>query len=347
MESTALSTVEHSRLAELESTIARGLQTFVDVGTALLEIRDGRLYRQEYGTFEGYCQDKWGFSRSRAHRLIDAAEVANNLLPIGNIPQNEAQARPLTALPPAEQAAAWQRAVETAPAGKITAAHVRAVVDEMGGGAVREAAQPATYSDGNGTLSIIGDARNMDLSAFPHKYGVIVADPPWPYQQWSERKHGAAAAIYDTLDMPALLDMPVPSLAGPDCALLLWGTWPKLLEALQVMAAWGFEYVTGFPWVKLASENGGPSYGVGFWVRGCSEFVLIGRKGHVSPPRMEGFLGLLSPSLHHSHKPDSVHEIAEALPGPYLELFARRSRKNWTTFGNELEESDVWFGTHL
>ena len=73
-------------------------------------------------------------------------------------------------------------------------------------------------------------------------------------------------------------------------------------------------------------------------MRGCSEYVLVGRRGKVSPPRLKGFLGLLSPNLRHSRKPDSVHEIAEALPGPYLELFGRRPRKGWTVFGNEVKE---------
>lgn len=95
------SEIESSRLTELETVIEHGLKTFVDVGNALLEIRDSRLYRAEHGTFEDYCRDRWGMSRIHAHRMIEAASVTSNLLPIGNIlPANEAQARPLTQLPP-------------------------------------------------------------------------------------------------------------------------------------------------------------------------------------------------------------------------------------------------------
>jgi N6-adenosine-specific RNA methylase IME4 len=85
------------------------------------------------------------------------------------------------------------------------------------------------------------------------------------------------------------------------------------------------------------TKGRGINYGVGYWVRGCSEFVFIARRGHVSPPSQEGFLGLMSPNLQHSRKPDSVHVLAESLPGPYLELFARRPRDGWDTFGNEVE----------
>lgn len=84
---------EATRLGELERIVETGLTVFVAVGNALLEIRDRRLYRQNFRTFEAYCRDRWGMNRFYAHRIIDAAEVANNLLPIGNIPQTESQAR--------------------------------------------------------------------------------------------------------------------------------------------------------------------------------------------------------------------------------------------------------------
>lgn len=122
---------EETELAQHEATIERGLKTFVDVGQALLAIRDARLYRKHNPTFEGYCQERWQMQRAHAYRLIDAAEVVGNLSPIGDIvPATESQARPLTQLPPEVQPVIWQRAVETAPNGKITAAHVQNVVDE-------------------------------------------------------------------------------------------------------------------------------------------------------------------------------------------------------------------------
>lgn len=182
---------------------------------------------------------------------------------------------------------------------------------------------------------IIGDARNLDLSSFG-QYGVIVADPPWDYHLTIGE--GTVAEHYPTMADMEIAAMPIDKVSLENCALFLWGTWPKLPEALMVLKAWGFDYVTGFPWIKM---TGGMeiNYGVGYWVRGCSECVFIGRKGHVSPPRQKGFLGLLSPNVQHSRKPDSIHEIAEALPGPYLELFGRRRREGWDTFGNNLEPS--------
>lgn len=123
---------EHVRLMELETEIENGLRTFVDVGNALLEIRDGRLYRQTFGTFEDYCRERWGFTRMHASRLIGAAEVVANVTDRLQIapPSNIEQTRPLTALEPDQQRAAWQRAVETAPNGKVTAAHVESIARE-------------------------------------------------------------------------------------------------------------------------------------------------------------------------------------------------------------------------
>ncbi len=87
---------EHERLGALEARIAAGLQTFHEVGSALLEIRDARLYRASHGTFEDYCRERWGFVASRARQLISAAELAGRVESVTNVTlANEGQARAL------------------------------------------------------------------------------------------------------------------------------------------------------------------------------------------------------------------------------------------------------------
>lgn len=142
-----LTTVQSAQLAELEAVIERGLQTFVDVGTALLTIRDNRLYRETHGTFEDYCRERWGMVASRARQLIAAAETVENLQTVTNVtlPVNEGQARPLMRLQPDQQREAWAKAVETAPNGKVTAAHVQAVVDEYKAQAEERSADVDAY----------------------------------------------------------------------------------------------------------------------------------------------------------------------------------------------------------
>lgn len=173
------------------------------------------------------------------------------------------------------------------------------------------------------------------------QYGVILADPPWNYANAGCR--GAAENHYSTMTVGDICALPIGDLAAPDSVLLEWCTWPQLQEGIQVMKAWGFEYITGFPWIKVTDVSKDlwgeltidVPYGIGFWARGCSEFVLIGRKGNAKPPS-DGFIGLLSPNLHHSRKPESIHHYAMSLPGPYLELFARRPYAGWDVWGNQV-----------
>jgi hypothetical protein len=70
---------------------------------ALLTIRNERLYRADYSTFEEYCVKLWGMKRHYANRLIGAVGVIDNLGPIGPIPVTESQARSITRLEPKEQ----------------------------------------------------------------------------------------------------------------------------------------------------------------------------------------------------------------------------------------------------
>lgn len=136
---------ERERLTELESVICENLTGFVKVGLALKEIRDQRLYRVRFGTFEQYCKAFWDYSKTHANRNIAAADVVQNLTPFGvkspgdelGFKLNEAQIRPLTSLKPAQQKKAWEKVNEICD-GKITALAVKKVVSEMLGGTIQK-----------------------------------------------------------------------------------------------------------------------------------------------------------------------------------------------------------------
>lgn len=126
-----LTVIEQNNLVELEKTIQKNLSAFYEVGFALMQIRDNRLYREVYGTFEEYCKEKWGFERNYANKLIRASAVVENLGTNVPIPKGEGVVRPLTRIKdPAEQREVYQRAVETAPEGKVTAKHIEETVQE-------------------------------------------------------------------------------------------------------------------------------------------------------------------------------------------------------------------------
>ena len=100
---------ESLRMNVLESIISKGKQTFVEVGTALAEIRDSKYYRRGFKTFAEYCQSKWGFEKAHAHRLIEAASVVKTS-PVGDKIKTERQARELSKVDPVNHVAVIEKA---------------------------------------------------------------------------------------------------------------------------------------------------------------------------------------------------------------------------------------------
>lgn len=182
------------------------------------------------------------------------------------------------------------------------------------------------------------------------RFGVIAMDPPWKYggtRQFQRRPGGNRLLPhqhhrYASLPTAAIAALPVARLAADPCVLLMWATWPLLEDALACIRAYGFSYVTGFPWIKVAGPpkrriskvwRWVPQYGIGFWVRSCSEPLLIARRGDITIRSPQ--IGLLSENFSHSRKPDNLYEYAEQFPGPYLELFARRAQPGWRSWGDQ------------
>jgi hypothetical protein len=130
MPDAALTAPEVQRLTDNETRIERGLQTFYEVGSALLDIRDARLYRATHPTFEAYCRERWGMSKSRVYQMMEAASVVDDIKTstiVDVLPTNEAQTRAMASVPQEHRPEVWKQSVETAPNGKVTAAHVSSV----------------------------------------------------------------------------------------------------------------------------------------------------------------------------------------------------------------------------
>jgi hypothetical protein len=121
-----ISLVESQRLIELEKVIETGRQRFIEVGNALAEIRDARLYRVDFTSFEAYCQEKWGFTKQHAYRLIKAAPIAKRNLQVTSL--NQASELAKVAAP--ERAAVLQAAAVKAKTDgrKLTAKDIAGAV---------------------------------------------------------------------------------------------------------------------------------------------------------------------------------------------------------------------------
>ena len=122
--------------------------SFADIGAALKEIRDGKLYLLTHKTFADYVSGRWDIDRTYAHRVIEAAEVVRLMLPIGNKkcppPAIESHARALVPVPVHLRSQVWE-SVWQAAGGRPTAKAVEAAARQ----AARdyEALKPATAEE--------------------------------------------------------------------------------------------------------------------------------------------------------------------------------------------------------
>lgn len=171
------------------------------------------------------------------------------------------------------------------------------------------------------------------------KFRTIIADPPWPYDRTSASRKltGYADKQYELMSIDQLSALSLSPILADDCVLLMWATWPFIPDALRVISAWGFRFKTGLPWIKAshidaAAATFKPMYGVGYWLRGCTEPLLIASRGM---SHRTSWVGLLSENAKHSRKPTTIYELAHSFPGPYLELFGRSDTNGWWTLGND------------
>jgi N6-adenosine-specific RNA methylase IME4 len=186
-----------------------------------------------------------------------------------------------------------------------------------------------------------------ELSRFVGKrrFGAVLVDPPWQFTN----KTGKVApehrrlARYATMKLSEIMALPVSSVVADKAHLYLWCPNALLPEGIEVMRAWGFTYKSNLVWHKIRKDGGPDGRGVGFYFRNVTELILFGVRGKnartLAPGRSQvNFLA--TRKREHSRKPDEQYAIIEACsPGPYLELFARGTRKGWTTWGNQADDS--------
>ena len=170
------------------------------------------------------------------------------------------------------------------------------------------------------------------------KYPVIIADPPWMERGAGKSKRGADRhyPLMSTTDICAIGER-VQEVVEDDALLFLWATNNFLLDGLQVMEAWGFRYVTNLVWCKNERK------GLGQYVRGAHELVLLGRRGDTLPAYHDETRERYPSVFHgtpqaHSVKPGAIFEIAESFAqgNPKLEIFSRAARFGWDSWGDEV-----------
>ena len=191
----------------------------------------------------------------------------------------------------------------------------------------------------------LSPAEDLLQLAAGRKFGTILADPPWQFQNRTGKvaPEHKRLSRYGTMTLAEIEALPVSQLAAPVSHLYLWCPNALLPEGLSVMRAWGFQYKGNIVWHKIRKDGGSDGRGVGFYFRNVTELILFGVRGKnartLAPGRSQVNY-ICSRKREHSRKPDEQYPIVEACsPGPFLELFARGNRKNWTSWGNQADET--------
>lgn len=192
----------------------------------------------------------------------------------------------------------------------------------------------AKYHTKNELLGFCGD----------RKFKTILADPPWQFQNRTGKMAPEHKRLnrYPTMDLKQIKDLPVCEVADSPSHLYLWVPNALLPEGLAVMEAWGFEYKTNIIWEKVRKDGFPDGRGVGFYFRNVTEMLLFGVRGTnartLAPARSQVNL-LRTQKREHSRKPDEMYDVIERCSGgPYLELFARGKRENWSVWGNQASD---------
>lgn len=184
------------------------------------------------------------------------------------------------------------------------------------------------------------------------KFSTILADPPWRFQNRTGKMAPEHRRLsrYDTMDLEQIKALPVSEYLSEPAHLYLWIPNALMPQGLDVLQAWGFNYKSNIIWHKIRKDGGSDGRGVGFYFRNVTEMVLFGVRGKnartLAPGRRQVNL-IASRKREHSRKPDELYDVIEACsPGKYLELFARGSRRQWTTWGNQAEDYEISWDTY-
>lgn len=206
----------------------------------------------------------------------------------------------------------------------------------------RRAAHAARTTNG-GCIADLGA-----LALTGKRFGSIGMDPQWKFLTRSASGEGRSANIhYKTEEVDKIKELPVGELAADDCALYMWMVDWCPQDALDLIAHYGFKHITtAFTWIKTNGSDADLDLwdkstwhmGQGYWTRANPEDCYFATKGN--PKRLYADVRqlIVAPLMEHSRKPDEWLDRIERLTGgDYLELQARRPRKGWVSWGDELE----------
>ncbi len=175
------------------------------------------------------------------------------------------------------------------------------------------------------------------------EFKTVLADPPWQFQNRTGKIAPEHRRLnrYETMTLDDICALPVAECVASTAHLYLWVPNALLPDGLRVLREWGFEYKSNIVWRKIRKDGGSDGRGVGFYFRNVTELILFGVRGKnartLDPGRTQVNY-LESRKREHSRKPDEQYPlIEECSPGPFLEMFSRGTRPDWTVWGNQAD----------
>lgn len=195
-------------------------------------------------------------------------------------------------------------------------------------------------------------AEELISTASKGKFHTVLADPPWRFANRTGKMAPEHRRLnrYGTMELEEIKSLPVSEIVAEPAHLYLWVPNALLPEGLEVMKAWGFHYKSNIVWHKIRKDGGSDGRGVGFYFRNVTELVLFGIRGKnartLQPGRTQVNL-LGTRKREHSRKPDEMYDLIESCSrGPFLEMFARGTRPNWSGWGNQAEDYEIGWDTY-
>lgn len=180
------------------------------------------------------------------------------------------------------------------------------------------------------------------MTGFVSPARVLVADPPWSFDDVLPGPGRGAEKHYDVMTLDEIKAFPIPHMQR-DSLLFMWRVSSQVEEAYQVVRAWGFEPKSELVWLKQTdpvSARPRRHFGMGHSMRLEHESCIVATRG--SPAIQDHSIRSTfeAPIGRHSAKPDRFYEIVQQLSfGPHVELFARTARAGWRQYGNEMERA--------
>lgn len=176
----------------------------------------------------------------------------------------------------------------------------------------------------------------IDIFNTDKKYNIIYADPAWSFsskqlQKENGKRFNSLNNVYNTEKTENMKKWDIKRICKEDCAIFMWTTDAHIPEAIELMKAWGFNYITvAFVWSKQ-SKNNKEVYTLGSWTLKNCELCLLGTRGKMLKYKKNNNIKQLVKAQRtiHSKKPDVVYSLIEEIFGdlPRIELFARQSVK--------------------